>query len=158
MESPLSSNYKFVSRTRRTYCRSLAPVVVRPCPSPYSFQPPVERVPTQSQPVKLVRPVLTDHNSRKRRQAQFGQSGYHCGGFEILPKPFTFTPVDSTTAGRTGSTVSNCTQLASSTPLERSHKKETLRGRPEDDYMIKGYPLYFRIINTLIVCSLLHFA
>ncbi|XP_019850791.1 PREDICTED: mental retardation GTPase activating protein homolog 2-like [Amphimedon queenslandica] len=141
MESPLSSNYKLVSRTRRTYCRNPAPAVVRACPSPYSFQPPVERVPTGSQPVKLVRPVLTDHNSRKRRQVQFGQSGYHCGGFELLPKPFTFSPVGSGTAtsGRLGSSsVSNRAQLASSTPLERKHKKETVRGRPEDDYMIKG--------------------
>lgn len=142
MESPLSSNYKFVSRTRRTYCRDPAPAVVRACPSPYSFQPPVERVPAGSQPVKLVRPVLTDHNSRKRRQVQFGQSGYHCGGFELLPKPFTFTPVGSNntaTNSRTGSvSVSNCGQLTSSTPLERKHEKETSRGRPENDYMIKG--------------------
>ena len=108
--SPLSNNYKLVSRTRRTYVKNTASSSIRPCPSPYSFQAPAADVlPTQSQPAKLVRPVLTDHNLRKRRQVQFG-GGCGQGRIELLPQPFSFTPIAAAATSR-------C--VISSTPLER---------------------------------------
>ena len=108
--SPLSNNYKLVSRTRRTYVKNTATSSIRPCPSPYSFQAPAADVlPTQSQPAKLVRPVLTNHNLRKRRQVQFG-GGCGQGGIELLPQPFSFTPIAAAATSR-------C--VISSTPLER---------------------------------------